>query len=142
MAYLGITMRLSMPSRRSLNSDDSQMVSFTEASIGELLSIMSVLQTLKLQNIAALPFLRGLGPTNARRPPTPLTTRGFGSTPQEKIIVMRMVAMRRKDHEGKRMPYSKIAETLNSEGVPTSRGGQWWGRTVRNAIRRLRCRRE
>ena len=115
---------------------------FTEVSVGELLSIMSVLQTLELQNIAVLPYLRGLGPANASRPPTPLPTRGFGSTPEEKSIVMRMVAMRRKDHEGKRTPYSEMAKTLNSEGVPTSRGGQWWGTTIRNAIRRHRCRRE
>lgn len=29
------------------------------------------------------------------------------------------------------MSYERIAERLNTEGVPTKRGGKWYGRTVR-----------
>ena len=110
---------------------------FSEASVSELLDLLSVVQTLELQDRDVLSFLRALRPpaTQNAQSKTNMTD-GFGSLPEEQIIVKRIRQMRRSDDGGNRMTFEQIAEKLNNEGVSTRRGGRWWGTTVRNVLRR------
>lgn len=115
---------------------------FTETSVRELLGILSVIQTLQLQNRDVLSYLKELNPSAVETATVEWPDTGFGSRPEEQVIVKRIVEMRRRDREGNRMTYQQIADVLNEDGIPTRRGGAWWGTTVRNVLRRNRRRRK
>ncbi|MCH7725365.1 MAG: TM0106 family RecB-like putative nuclease [Planctomycetes bacterium] len=113
---------------------------FTETSLRELLAIMSVFQSLDRQGNDVLQFLHGLVPSSKADRADVARSTGYGSRRDEEETVNRMVRMRRKSATRNGMTYEEIAALLNSECVPTRRGGRWWGTTVRNAIRRARRR--
>jgi hypothetical protein len=50
--------------------------------------------------------------------------------PTEMPILLRIVQM----HEDK-VPFFRIANTLNKEGIPTKRKGQWWATTIKNTLK-------
>ena len=95
-----------------------------EIALRELNIVMSFLQQLA-QKIAPVPENIPLG-------------RGYGDRPEEQPIVDRMMALRKGSQSGGGMTYEEIGNLLNSEGVPTRRGGRWWATTVRKALRRSR----
>jgi uncharacterized protein YprB with RNaseH-like and TPR domain len=111
---------------------------FTESSVKELLAVMSVFQSLERQEIDPLRFLQELAPEDAQFDENAVSSPGFGDRPEETEIVDRMIALRKGTATRDRMTYDQIAQLLNSESVPTRRGGRWWGTTVRAAIRRAR----
>ena len=50
----------------------------------------------------------------------------MGDTQEEKTVLRRMRALRRRGRDGKpSRTYQEIADLLNEEGVPTKTGGQW-----------------
>ena len=59
----------------------------------------------------------------------------YGDKPGESESVDLMRALRRK-REGKRMSYARIAEELNTRGVPTRTGAKWHTTTVNNILDR------
>ena len=66
--------------------------------------------------------------------PTPARSSGkrLGAPPMSELApeaVRRVVELR-----GKGLSHRAIAEQLNAEGVKGSRGGKWWGKTIRAAL--------
>lgn len=64
----------------------------------------------------------------------------YGVSAEERTIVLKIKALRRKPRGGEALSYQQIADTLNGEGVPT-RGtkhgqGQWQASTIRNICSR------
>jgi DNA invertase Pin-like site-specific DNA recombinase len=60
----------------------------------------------------------------------------FGSTPHEKMVLERMLKMRRKPRNGRRMSFRKIADKLNEEQLFARSGKRWMGATIRNIVAR------
>ena len=58
----------------------------------------------------------------------------FGTTPHEQLILDRIVRMRRKPRNGRRMTYQKIADQLNQEKLFTRSGKHWLPQTIRNIV--------
>ena len=116
---------------------------FTEASICDYLVILSVVQTCEFQNIDVLEFLLSLQPNpidpqdslRQNSSLSPCGIRGFGSRSVEKPVLDRILALRKKPRDGRRMSYENIADLLNTEGVTTRKGGRWWGTTIRNIVK-------
>jgi DNA invertase Pin-like site-specific DNA recombinase len=59
----------------------------------------------------------------------------YGHTPTEAVILERILGMRRAVKGSERMSFAKIAETLNSEGVPSRTGKAWAPGVVYNIIK-------
>lgn len=55
-----------------------------------------------------------------------------GSLPEIDVATEAIILSMRESGKG----YWAIAKTLNSQGVPTARGGQWYGTTIQTVVRR------
>lgn len=65
-------------------------------------------------------------------------TKPFGTMAGEEAVLERILSLRRGNRGHGRMPFAKIAETLNGEGVPTRTGTKWAPAVVYGIVQRLR----
>ncbi|MDB4778236.1 recombinase family protein [bacterium] len=60
----------------------------------------------------------------------------FGSTPHETMILDRILKLRRKPRNGRRMSFQKIADQLNEQQFYARSGKPWLATTIRNIVAR------